>query len=116
MENEETTIIITPTNVCCICLETDSIEKYKLWCCQNEIHMSCLETLAKHNVKKSNTADSIPIECPLCRKIFAHATLKANPKDTVNKLTIIAKILILLLFIIAFGPFCYEIITASINR
>lgn len=77
--------------------------------------MSCLETLAKHTINKSKTRDSIPIECPLCRKICVHATLKATYKDTINKLTIMAKISILLLFIITFGQFCYWIVIASIQ-
>jgi hypothetical protein len=124
MENDSLVIEINDINdMCCICLSTDPIEKIKLSCCRNELHMSCLETFVQHAIKKYKSGNgynsseiiSIPIECPLCRKCFVHAKLKPSKTDA-RQLQIMAKLLTLLLAVTVIAPFCYWIITAIISE
>jgi len=107
---------------CCICLESlesnkKTNEKYKMDCCHNEIHKSCLKTLVKYQIKKSKMQELISIECPLCRNMFIHVKHQVNANLNMNNMNIIMKKCLILLFcIVTFGPFLYWMVSSIIEQ
>jgi hypothetical protein len=124
------TLTINIPDVCCICLESfgsdthksDTNKKYTMHCCNNEIHTECLNIFIKHAIKKGQRTErsgriarAVAIECPLCRKMFIHASIKRTDMNN-QSISIMVKFLIFLFSIIVIGPFMYWIVSSTIEQ
>jgi hypothetical protein len=121
------TLTINIPDVCCICLESfeSDTKKYTMDCCNHEIHTECLHIFIKHAIQKGQRSErsgrieraaravAIAIECPLCRKMFIHASIK---RSNINDQSVCLKVkwLVAIFSIIVIGPFMLWIISSII--
>lgn len=116
------TLTINIPDVCCICLESfeSDTKKYTMDCCNHEIHTECLNIFIKHAIQKDRrfghterVAQTVAIECPLCRKMFIHASIK---RSNINDQSVCLKVkwLVAIFSIIVIGPFMLWIISSII--